>query len=131
MKPCLILLLAAVLYAQLVDALLCYYCPLQTTAAECTTIKNCTGPLESCQTKLYSDEVVYPYPSDGDVVKDCFENCKPSQDSIGVEHPTFCCNTDLCNKAGINSTSANSKEISYVLLTASAGLISVLYQTGL
>ncbi|XP_078541660.1 ly6/PLAUR domain-containing protein 2-like [Lissotriton helveticus] len=133
MKPSLIVLLAAALHAQLVDALLCYYCPMQMLAAECTEIRNCTGQLQWCQTKLYSDEIAYPYPADGGVVKGCVKDCKPSDDSIGVQHPTFCCNSDLCNRAGINGTrdDANSKEISYALLTASAGLISVLHQTGL
>ncbi|XP_069076968.1 ly6/PLAUR domain-containing protein 2-like [Pleurodeles waltl] len=133
MKPCMILLLVAVLYPQLGDALLCYYCPIQTTAAKCTDIKNCSEQLQWCLTKLYSDEAVYPYPGYGNVVKDCINDCKPSQDSIEVKNPTFCCNYDLCNQAGINGTrdDANSKEISYVLLTASAGLIRLLHQTGL
>ncbi|KAJ1194663.1 hypothetical protein NDU88_003949 [Pleurodeles waltl] len=133
MKLSLILLLAAGLYVQLGDALHCYYCPMPMSAAECMEIKNCSSQFQWCQTKLYAFEVVYPYPPDGYVVKNCVKDCKPSQHSIGEEHPISCCNYDLCNQAGINGTrdDANSKDISYVLLTASAGLISVLHQTGL
>ncbi|KAJ1194665.1 hypothetical protein NDU88_003951 [Pleurodeles waltl] len=133
MKASLILLLAAAFCARLGDAFRCYYCPMPVPAAECMEIKNCTDQFEWCQTKLYSDEVVYPYPPDGYVVKNCVKSCNPSQDSIGEEHPISCCNYDLCNQAGTNGTrdDANSKDISYVLLTASAGLISVLHQTGL
>ncbi|KAM8966358.1 ly6/PLAUR domain-containing protein 2-like [Pelodytes ibericus] len=89
--------------------LMCFTCNTPTPSEDCATETNCTELSPHfiyCKTSVYSSGVAFPFSGSEMVVRQCSQNCRPTnQNSLGVSNPVFCCNIDFCNRNGIDNGS--------------------------
>ncbi|KAM4687257.1 ly6/PLAUR domain-containing protein 2-like [Discoglossus pictus] len=143
MKVLMTLTLAAALWMELGQALVCYTCNVPTALKDCNVKTNCTAisPLLTfCKTSVYAKAVGYPVQGAQTVFRQCVQECtSTNNDMLGITDPVNCCNSDLCNRRGINPTDAKDVEstssatgnISFSTLAISFLTMAVMFHTGL
>ncbi|XP_058031634.1 ly6/PLAUR domain-containing protein 2-like [Ahaetulla prasina] len=110
------------IFAASVDLVLplqCYTCSEPMDVNSCLTVTHCPANSTACKTTVHSVDSGYPFFGNVTVSKSCSKDCVPSEaDTIGENHPDYCCYWDLCNVGAGQAAAAEFSALSFTIVLA-------------
>ncbi|XP_039205469.1 secreted Ly-6/uPAR-related protein 1-like [Crotalus tigris] len=108
-------------------SLQCYTCSEPMDVRYCLTVTHCPENTTACKTTVHSVDSGFPFFGNITVSKSCSKTCVPSEpDTIGDNHPDYCCHTDLCNVGAGQAATVEFGALSFTVILA----VSLLWLQG-